>query len=154
MFMKLGTVRGDVLVTGQENTIAVYDVCSALGTDAAAHIGSGAGAQLQADSFVIVKKVDIASPVLHQMMASGERVTRTSIDFVNFGGRAPLTYYSMVLNQGVIVGIDEYTNSDGAQYERLLMSFGDATLTYTPVSADGNPGGSISVDLPLDGGKG
>ena len=63
MFMKLGNVKGDVLVTGEENTIAVYDVCSAIGNAGAAHASTGAGSgQLQSDSIAIVKKVERCEP--------------------------------------------------------------------------------------------
>jgi len=153
MFMRLGNVRGDAVVRGQEDTIAVYDVCSALGTPAAAHVSTGAGSQLQSDSFVIVKKVDIASPVLHQMMAAGDQINQTRIDYVNLGGKAPITYYSTLFKNGFIVGIDEYVNSDGAQYERISMSFDEAVLTYTPIDPDGSSGASIAVDLLLNGSK-
>ena len=74
-------VSGNVLLRPPEGSIAVHCVCSTLDNGAASHVSTGGGkGALQTDSFVIVKNIDIASPILHQMMARGELVKHAHID--------------------------------------------------------------------------
>jgi type VI secretion system secreted protein Hcp len=147
MFMRLGSIPGDSTVAGHAREIEVYDVCSTLGTNVTAHVATGAGSgQLQTAQFAFVKKVDVASPIIYQTMALGQHLNMTKIDFAKFGEK-PFTYYSMELTNGFIVGINEYTNSNGDTYERLVMEFDTAKFTYTPQNDDGTSGASVVAEM-------
>src|SRR5664279_4389736 len=90
------------------------------------------GGPAAASMFAIVKQVDRASPQLRQVMGSSSSTLDIRLRYYQTtqGGQQQVTY-DVHLTGGHIGSIDEYVQDDGTHYERIVLSFDQATLTWT-----------------------
>jgi type VI secretion system Hcp family effector len=139
----LGPVYGDVPRDAFANTIAVYGVCQSVAKPWDADTGGFSGVVVPS-VFTIVKQVDAASTKLHQVLAQPNSSVDATIRSTRPTPAGPEEiYYTVVLTGGHINGIEEYVQDQGARYERLRVSFDQATLSWTA-----SPSSSVVLNWP------
>jgi type VI secretion system secreted protein Hcp len=107
--------------------------------------GSGTG-KWDAQSFTITKSVDLSTPVLFAMNASGKHMDKgTFISRLSTGGSTTNTFLQYDFEE---VYVDSITHSgsdseSGKPLETVSFSYKTFNMTYTPQNADGSMGSPI-----------
>jgi type VI protein secretion system component Hcp len=120
---------------GSGNTASSFPVLAAEQANVTApRTGSG---KIELHDFSLAKRVDLASPRLLRLVATGTRVPKLTIQYVkpakpNGGsGSKKLEYLTIVLNDVMITGYQSQGAGQGTVGETLSLSFSRIEYSYT-----------------------
>ncbi len=140
IYLKFGSVLGDVQESGHENWIELSSVGWNVARPVSNPSGSAAARVLAAPrlgELGVSKDQDVASIPLIQQSLEGEPQDAT-IDFVRTGTAAAEIYYSVLLKQAVITSFAQSGGGGGRPSESITLSFTQITFKGTQMDTDGS----------------
>lgn len=140
IYMKYGTIQGDVTATGHENWIELNSFQFGV-SRAISPVGTGTTREASVPSIsdiTITKVMDKSSPSLltEALQGTGQTVT---IDLVKNGQSGPFTYAEYELSNALISGYSVSSGGDNPS-ESISISFTKITFKFTPQNPDGTTG--------------
>lgn len=141
-----GEMKGDCTQDGRTDRILVYAVDHSVEIPTDNLTGLPTGQRVHRP-MEIIKRKDMASPLLFQACCNGEQITELQLDHyrVNASGQEE-NYFTILLERAVVVKMVEYTpmalvpeNKPFYDMERVLFSYEKITWTY-------NDGGITAID--------
>jgi type VI secretion system secreted protein Hcp len=138
IFLKFGSVLGDVEDAGHVNWIDVKAVNWNLARPVSNPAGSSAGRILsapQVSELIITKNEDVATIPLVQAAFEGSPVA-AQIDFCTTGSGQQQVYYSITMTSTLITGFGQAA-SDGRPLESVTFNFTQISFTGTQMDPDG-----------------
>ena len=139
IFMKYGTIKGDVTAQGYDTWISLDSFQFGISRPATM---SGTVKEFGApviSEITITKPMDVSSTQLLQEALAGTGQTVT-IDFAQATGTGPLsTYAQYVLTNAVVTGYSVSSGGDRPM-ESISISFSKVSFTYTPETPTGGTG--------------
>jgi type VI secretion system secreted protein Hcp len=138
IFLKFGSVLGDVEDAGHKNWVDITAVKWNLSRPVSNPAGSSAGRVLSApqlSELVITKVEDVATIPLIQAALEGAPVT-AQIDFGTTGASQQEVYYTIIMTNAIITGLAQ-SGSDGRPVESITFNFTQISFTGTQMDADG-----------------
>jgi type VI secretion system secreted protein Hcp len=139
IFLKFGSVLGDVEDAGHLNWIDVTAVNWNLTRPVSNPAGSTSGRVLsspQVSELTITKDEDVATIPLIQAAFEGSPVA-AQIDFCTTGSGQQQVYYSIAMKSALITGFGQAA-SDGRPLENLTFNFTQISFTGTQMAPDGS----------------
>lgn len=145
-YMQLDGVAGEATRKGFEGQIVVQSF--ELGADNLSSIGSGGGGgtgKANLRPLSVTKFADAASPLLLQACCEGTHYPTARIVLNKAGGGDAIDYLVLELEKVYIQSVDWIgaTASDDRPMERLEISYGKITATYTPQTQTGAKGSPV-----------
>ena len=95
---------------------------------------------------VIYKRVDKATPQLSLVTCAGGSIASARLDVVRVGGDERQSFYQLLLQNVVIVGLEIEGVADAESNvpsEKLSLAYGAITARYTIVGLDGKPQATV-----------
>ncbi|MBD0379419.1 Hcp family type VI secretion system effector [Paenibacillus sedimenti] len=139
VYLNLDGIQGDSTVKNYEKWIQLSSVQFNAANKGSSSSGSGAGAgKAILESFTVTKSLDSASIPLFLNTAAGKNISKGQIVFVS-GTQQPTALLTIDLSS---VQISSYEFSDA--YETITLSVGGIKMSYTPTTAKGTKGTSIT----------
>jgi type VI secretion system secreted protein Hcp len=138
IFLKFGSVLGDVEDAGHTNWIDIKSVSWNLLRPVTNPAGSSAGRVLSAPQIAelhIIKDEDVATIPLIQAAFEGSPVS-AQIDFCTTGTGQQEVYYSILMTNTVITAFSQ-AGADGRPVDSLSLNFTKISFTGTQMDADG-----------------
>jgi type VI secretion system secreted protein Hcp len=138
IFLKFGSVLGDVEDAGHKNWIDITAAQWNLSRPVSNPAGSTAGRVLSApqlSELVITKVEDVASIPLIQAALEGAPVT-AQIDFCTTGASQQEVYYTIIMTNAIITSLAQ-AGSDGRPVESITFNFTQISFSGTQMDADG-----------------
>ncbi len=138
IFLKFGSVLGDVEDAGHVNWIDIKSVNWSLARPVSNPAGSTAGRVLsaaQVSELTIVKDQDVASIPLIQAAFEGSPVA-AQIDFCSTGTDQQKVYYTIAMTSALITGLGQ-AGSDGRPSESVTFNFTRIWFSGTQMDPDG-----------------
>lgn len=153
IYMKYGTITGDVTATGHEQWIEVNSFQFGISRTISAPTGGSSDRESSAPSvseITITKPMDSSSPNLlnEALQGTGQTVT---IDFVKTGPAGqPITYAEYTLSNTLVSGYSVSSSGDNPT-ESISLAFTKFTFQFTPQNSDGSLGtpGTVGYDIAL-----
>jgi type VI secretion system secreted protein Hcp len=138
IFLKFGSVLGDVEDAGHTNWIDISTVTWALSRPVSNPAGSTAGRVLaapQLSELTITKPEDVATIPLIQAALEGSPVA-AQIDFCSTGTTQQQVYYTIAMTAAIITSFGQ-TGADSRPVESVTFNFTKISFTGTQMDADG-----------------
>jgi len=140
MFLKLTNIKGESHDAKHKGEIDVLAWSWAMSNASSAHSGGGAGSgKVNMGDISITKKVDASSNVLMLSCASGEHIKQADLVVRKHGGKAPLEYIKIKLEDVLITSVS--TGGSGGENElteNVSISFAKISYDYVPQKEDGS----------------
>jgi type VI secretion system secreted protein Hcp len=151
IFLKFGSVLGDVEDAGHVNWIDVKAVNWNLARPVSNPAGSTAGRVLsaaQVSELTIVKDQDVASIPLIQAAFEGSPVA-AQIDFCTTGTGQQTVYYTITMTNALITAFGQ-AGSAGRPSESVTLNFTRISFSGTQMDADGSAASPASYGWDLN----
>ena len=152
IYLKFGSVQGDVTQNQHPTWVQLVGVSWGLGRPVTDPAGSASGRVLstpRVNDLRVTKQQDSASIPLIQQALSGSPQD-AQIDFVSEGAGNGLTYYTIKLSAAVITSFSQDSSGD-RPIEALTFNFTTISFEGTQVKADGTPGVPASYGWNIPG---
>jgi type VI secretion system secreted protein Hcp len=142
IFLRLDGVNGEATASGFQNQIMIdsFEMGGA-NTATAVRTGGASATKVQLKDLVLKKALDLASPTLFLMMASGKTIPNAQFAFRTTGENA-VTYYKVTLTNVMITGIKQQGSSTARPTEEVTFNYGTITFEYYAVKSTGGLGKS------------
>jgi type VI secretion system secreted protein Hcp len=129
-----GSIEGDCTQSGREKTILVYGVNHSVTIPRDDFTGQPTG-QVQHKPLIITKKYDPSSPLLQQMLSTGERTKKWQLDYyqINDKGQEEL-YYQVQLENAIVVQIDHIKHNVQDPSLKQFHDMEDVYFTYEKIT--------------------
>lgn len=146
MFLKLAKVDGESQDDKHSGEIDVLSWSWGARQSGTGHLGGGAGAgKAEVADLTITKFVDRASPLLFFLCCSGEHVPNAVLAVRKAGGKNPLEYLKVTLED---VLVTSYETGGASEQDRVVetitLNFARSKLEYVPQKKDGTGAPSIT----------
>jgi type VI secretion system secreted protein Hcp len=142
-FIQFPDVDGESKRKGFEKQIEIAAFSFGASNPASFGTGSGGGAgKASLSSFTIMKKTDLASPVLFQKCCAGDHFDKVTVTLNKAGGKAAVDFLKYEFEKVFIDSI-QWSGSSGGDdtpTESVSLSFAKFTITYTAQGDDASKG--------------
>jgi len=146
-YLQLDGVAGEATRMGFEGQIEIKSFNLGASNESSIGNGSGGGGTGKASlsPLTITKFADAASPLLLQACCEGVHYPTARIVLNKAGGGESVDYLVLELDKVYIQSVDWHgaADSDARAMERLEISYGKITATYTPQTDTGVKGSPI-----------
>jgi len=152
IYLKFGSVQGDVQQSTHTNWAELLSVNWGLTRPVSNPAGSTAGRTLSAPRLTelsVTKDEDVASILLIQQALEGSPCD-AKIDFVSIGAGGDLVYYSIEMKQAVITAFSQSSAGD-RPVESLTFNFTQIAFSGTQMDADGSAASPSSYGWNVSG---
>jgi type VI secretion system secreted protein Hcp len=99
-------------------------------------------------ALTVVKSIDIASTPLMAALATNDEVTEARLSVRRSGGDQEV-YYSIVLKNARVAGVDQEVDNEGFPSETITLMFQKIEVEYRPQKTTGLRGGSYTFNDEL-----
>jgi type VI secretion system secreted protein Hcp len=150
IFLKFGSVLGDVQEPGHTNWINLKVVTWTMSRPVTNPAGSSAGRVLSAPQVAelnITKDEDVATIPLLQAAFEGSPVS-AQIDFCSTGSGQLQVYYTISMENALITSLSQ-SAADGRPVESLTINFTQISFAGTQMDADGTAASPASYGWSL-----
>jgi type VI secretion system secreted protein Hcp len=148
-YMQIDGVKGDATDAGHKDWIEIQSfnhVITQPASATAASSGGGTYARAEHGDYEVVKQIDLSSPTLNQMCASGKHIKSVIINLMRASGDASVLYLKVELKECIISKVLTNGNSGAAPTETVAFNYGTILWTYTAQKrADGSKGGNVAA---------
>jgi len=146
MFLKLESVEGESQDANHAGEIDVLSFSWGARQSGTGHLGGGStGGKVEVQNLSITKYVDRSTPVLFFMCCSGEHLPKAELFVRKAGGKAPVEYYVVTMEDLIVTSVEKGAGSDQDRVtETVTLNFARVKIDYTPQKADGS-GGPVVV---------
>jgi type VI secretion system secreted protein Hcp len=112
--------------------------------------GGRTGGRVEFGELVVGKRIDRATPLLHQYCCTGKHIAEVDIEFCRpAGDKRP--YYVIKLKDVIIASVGHTTDAaNQTQLELVSLRFGTIEWHYTPTDRTGQPDPGNSVTAGWD----
>jgi type VI secretion system secreted protein Hcp len=144
--LKLGSIKGESVVKGFEDTIEIHQVSWGASNPGSMHSATGGGTgKVSVSDVTLTHKVDASTPNVFQSVCSGTHIDKATLSFRKSGGDDALVYLKLDLADIVVSGFSwGGADGDDAVHETISLNFSQATVTYQPQDNKGaKKGGEI-----------
>lgn len=152
IYMKYGTIKGDVTTEGFKDYIEVNSFQWGVGRGIAMQSGSGEGRESSLPSLsevTISKEYDIASPDLLKEALSGNVKDVTFVfTRTGTGGSGAQEYLKLELKDTIMSGLSLSSGGDKPS-ESISLNYSQVSFTSKPMKDDGTPGTQSVVSFNL-----
>jgi type VI secretion system secreted protein Hcp len=142
MFIKIKGIKGEAQDEKHKDEIDVLSWSWGASQPGNLHQGSGGGAgKASFQDLSFTKYVDVSSPMLLKMVATGEHIPDVAL-VVRKAGKAPLEYIKFALTDCLVTSVS--TGGSGGEdrlTENVTIQFTEFKYEYTSQKPDGTPGG-------------
>lgn len=152
IYMKYGSIKGDVTTEGFKDYIEVNSFQWGVGRGIAMQSGSGEGRESSLPSLsevTINKEYDIASPDLLKEALSGNVKDVTFVfTRTGTGGSGAQEYLKVELKDTIMSGLSLSSGGDKPS-ESISLNYSQVSFTSKPMKDDGTPGTQSVVSFNL-----
>jgi type VI secretion system secreted protein Hcp len=148
IFVKIAGIPGESRDKRHRNWIYAESISQQIEGRGTIHVGSGRGSGRAQFDFVVVKKIDKATPKLNLYCADGRHISEVRIELVRRGGNKP-TYMEYRLQDVVVTSVRTGTTKGKLGTEEVALSFGKITCTYTEFAPSGKAAGDVGYTWDL-----
>jgi type VI secretion system secreted protein Hcp len=143
-FLKIDGVAGEATRKGFEKQMEILSF--SFGASNPSTIGAGGGGtgggKVSVSSFNIMKRSDVATPILFQACCKGDHFAKAAVTLNKSGGGSAVDFIKYEFEQ-VFVDNIQWSGSSGGDdtpTESVSFSFGKVSVTFTPQKPDGSKG--------------
>ena len=151
MFLKLNGVKGESQDAAHANEIEILAWSWGMNQSGTMHMGTGGGAgKVSVQDISITKYIDSATHSLVDACCNGKHFDEATVIVRKAGGEKPLEYLKISMKQVLVSSIS--TGGSGGEdrlTENVSLNFGQFKLEYTPQTAKGSSGGSLSAEYNI-----
>jgi type VI secretion system secreted protein Hcp len=146
IFLKLGSLTGESQDSTHKNEIDVVAWGWAMSQSGTMHLGTGGGGgKVAVGDLTIFKYTDKATPTIISACASGTHFPTAVLTVRKAGGKAPLEYYKISLQNVLVTGYstDDATPDQDRFMESVTLNFEAFHVQYQPQGPDGSKLGGM-----------
>jgi type VI secretion system secreted protein Hcp len=135
VFMKLGDIKGESTDKDHKDWIIIESISSSgIEEQMAAGLPTG---KRQHKPLVVTKSVDKATPLLMELLATGETTPEAILEFSDPGASDAIPYYLIRMKKVLVSSIDIQGDADQSAMEELSLNFPYAEWHYQQFGPDG-----------------
>lgn len=145
MFLKISGIKGESRDAKHAGDIDVLSWSWGVSNPGSSHLGGGIGAgKANFAEIHVVKHVDMSSPKLFELTATGAHVPQIEL-FVRKAGASQAEFVHITMKNVVVTSISLSANAsaDIPPSESVTFSYDEVTYEYMPQLPDGRPGGGV-----------
>lgn len=147
---KTGDVKGGVKQSGHEDQIEVLALSHSILVPTDVHSGQIFGRR-QHKPFIITKALDKATPLLYQMMCTGENIKKATLVFNKVGPTGgEVKFFTYTLEDAKIIEIKSVLHNVKDKSLDYLPHLEEVSLSYRKINWEIADGGIMSSDDWLD----
>jgi type VI secretion system secreted protein Hcp len=149
-FLKLSNIKGESQDDKHKDEVDVLAWSWGSTQQGTTHAGGGGGAgKVAVQDMSITKWVDLASPTLFQLVASGKHIDEGVIT-VRKAGDKPLEYLVITMKEILVTSVQ--TGGSGGEdrlTENVSLNFAEVHVKYTVQNKDGSAGASPEIKFHI-----
>ncbi len=140
-FLKIDELDGEATRDGREKWIELFSFSWGASNPVTIGPGTGGagGGRVSLSSFNVMKKTDVASPVLFQHCCDGTHFKKATVGLNKAGGGAPVEYITYEFEEVFVESIQwsGSTGGDDSPTESVSFAFGKVDISYLPQTTTG-----------------
>ncbi len=146
-FLKIEELDGESTRKGREKWIELFSF--SWGASNPVTMGPGTtgagGGRVSISSFNVMKKTDVASPVMFQKCCDGTHFAKATVALNKAGGSEPVEYITYEFEEVFVESIQwsGSTGGDDSPTESVSFVFGKVDISYMPQTAAGEAGNPV-----------
>jgi type VI secretion system secreted protein Hcp len=152
IYMKYGSIDGNVTKKGQEKKIQVESFQWGVGRGVTMEVGRGSDRSASKPSFsdvVVTKALDCASTLLFNHVVSGQEGTKVTFDFMGSGQKEDEVFMVVTLEDVLISSYSCSSGGEGVPTESWALNYGKVEWQYKGADAKGAKGGQVVAAYDL-----
>lgn len=153
-YLQLDGIPGEATETNHTGWINVIKIDHGIEQQASKNPPGGqrtTTANSKHDPIQLKKRIDKATPLLHEKCCSGKTISKATIDLLKDAGDNRVVYLKYELGDVIIAGVNfSGDHADGDEpTETVQLKYNTIKLTYTTTNPDGTAGTNVPTGWDL-----